>query len=698
MSFCRVSQPLLWEQMPEAILNPLQSAVATAFAGDGPLARDHPSYVFRQGQLQMAQAVADAVATGGRLVVEAGTGIGKTYAYLVPALLSGRQVVVCTATKTLQDQLYQRDVPQVLQRLGLHARVALLKGRSSYLCLERLRLAGPQLLPTDRHGHETLRKVEAWGVQTPDGDLSEAGVLPEQSPLWPLVTSTTDNCLGANCPRIGDCHLYAARRRAAQADLVIANHHLFFADRALREVADGGVLPTPGVWVFDEAHHLVDTAARFAAQVFGGASCREWGREGLRWALSQGADPVAATASAVALEMALNGVQACLPPPSPEGLEGARTLSWQGATPDGVALDTWQPAVGALAQAIDSWAGLLRSLDDGGPDARALLVRGQALGDRMQVFLAPEPGLPGAEGRGARWVECVRPFRWLCANLGVPDVWDNNEAVGQATPAPAWIFTSATLGAGDDFTWFTKALGLEGGTTLRVPSPFDHQRQAAWHVPADLPLPMDPAHPAALAQRVWPWVQRLRGRTLVLCTTHRAVQQMAAAFRTLRDPAWDPQVLSQDKGAKADLLARFRQATAGDGAVLVATASFWEGVDLPGDLLQMLVIDKLPFSPPDDPWVQARWRAEESAGRSPFRSMVLPAVAITLRQGVGRLIRSETDQGLLVVGDRRLVERSYGAYLRRALPAMPLLDTEAAVQGWLDGLVTTASTKDHPWF
>ena len=689
------------------MLNTLPDDVAWAFGADGPLARHHPNYTPREGQVRMALAVADAVQDRGCLVVEAGTGIGKTYAYLVPALLSGRKVVVCTATKTLQDQLFGRDLPQVAQRLGVAVQAALLKGRGSYLCRERMAQARNHLLDHDRHALEALRRVERWAAQTPDGDLTDAAVLVEGSPLWPLLTSTRDNCLGAGCPQFDTCHVYAARRKAASADVVVANHHLFFADRMVREVADTGLLPTPDLLVFDEAHHLADTAAQFMAEVFAASVCREWGRDCLRWWVAHAAGAHGATGLAVALEMALAQLQGCLPIP-PQGTNpGAEPrLAWSDMGPMGVDPDRWELALQTLADAMGACLDGLERASDGGATVRALGARGRVLQQRLAFFAVKAGGL--GEGGGAvehaRWVVCSRPFRLVRAPLVVSGVFaapgaDADGAVGAVAhpPGPALVFTSATLALGGDWSWFTDTLGLGAHRVLQIDSPFNHQRQCALHVPLDLPLPADPAHPRALAEKVWPWVQRLRGRTLVLATTTRAVQQLAEVFRGLQRSALDPVVLAQGAGSKADMLSRFRSAAQADGAVLVATASFWEGVDLPGDVLQLLVIDKLPFTPPDDPWVQARWQADTAAGRSPFKSSVLPAAAVALRQGVGRLIRSETDHGLVVIGDRRLVAKPYGAYLRRALPPMAVLADEVAVLAWVDSLVTTTSTRDLPW-
>lgn len=694
-----VSKTVLCEQMDEAPLTPLQAAVAQAFAPDGPLAQNNPGYTPRVGQLRMAQAVAEAVEARACLVVEAGTGIGKTFAYLVPALLSGRQVLVCTATKTLQDQLYTRDLPLVARWLGVGVRSALLKGRSSYLCLERLGQARHQVLDHDRYAQNTLRRVEEWAAHTPHGDLSDAGVLPEHSPLWPLVTSTRDNCLGNTCPRATDCHVYAARRRAVAADVVVANHHLFWADRQVREVADGGLLPIPDLVVFDEAHHLLDTAARWGAEVLSGAACREWGRDCLRWASQRGGAAADWTAQVVGLEMALTAWQSSLPAASEPA---APLLAWaSGLAPDGVDPEVWSKALGAVHQALTVLLSSLESASDDGPTARALRSRGGVLLQRLAGWVDGEAALaespPVQQAPQVRWVECSRPPRLVRAPLSLSGVFGGSSD-------PALVFTSATLGVGGDMSWFAQGLGLGEHACLHIHSPFDHAKQAALYIPTNLPLPEDPSHARQLAAGVWPWVQRLRGRTLVLATTTKAVQQLAQAFEALQRSALDPRVLAQGAGSKTELLERFRAAAVGDGAVLVATSSFWEGVDLQGDVLQLLVIDKLPFPPPDDPWVQARWQADEAAGLQPFRSSVLPSVAVALRQGVGRLIRSETDRGLVVIGDRRLAQKSYGAYLRRALPPMTVLPDTDAVHAWVDtlmptaGVVTTSSTTDLSWF
>lgn len=664
---------------------PLPDAVAQVFAAGGLLAQQEPGYRERPGQQAMAQAVAQAIAHHECLVVEAGTGIGKTYAYLVPALLSGQRVLISTATKALQDQLRTRDLPHLARLLGLPLRMAMLKGRSSYLCLHRLQRAPEAAAPEVVAGATVLAQVHRWAQHTRTGDLAELPALDEHSPLLPWITSDRDNCLGSDCAHWQRCHLQAARREAMAADVVVTNHHLFFADLAVRESGVAELLPSMQVLVFDEAHRLNDTGVQFLGWQ---TSTGQWLRlvREVRSALPHLRLGPQAQALASAVDAA---VQAVLRAGRAAG-PGRR--AWEDGAPEGDTRRAWAPALAAAEQALGALHGALAASSDGGPEPARLAERAAQAHARVQSLRGPTP-----LGQ-VRWVVTDSGVRWVESPLDVAatvraQVFGAPPADGAPSPAvqraQAWVFTSATLGDEPSLRWFVEPCGLQGARVLQVASPFDYARQAAWYVPEGLPLPSEPTHSAALARWLVPVAQALQGRTLVLTTTVRAMHAVAAGLRQAWGAAGPVGVLVQGEASKRALLARFR---GGPGQVLVATASFWEGVDLPGEVLQLVVIDKLPFPPPGDPMVEARSRAIVAAGGRPFTDHALPEAAVALKQGAGRLIRHEEDRGLLVIGDRRLLTQSYGPRLLAALPPMRGLRSAAEFQQALAALTRTSTT------
>ena len=649
----------------------------------------------------MAQAVADAIHARTRLVVEAGTGVGKTFAYLVPALLSGERVLVSTATKALQDQLHGRDLPLLLHALALPLRTALLKGRASYLCRHRLELAR-QGDGAHKDGAYTadLARVERWALATRTGDLAELPELDERSPVVARVTSTKDNCLGQDCPRFRECHVYQARRGAMSADVVVINHHLFFADLAVRESGVAGLLPSAGVLVFDEAHQLADTATEFFGMQLGtgqlldlaqdllatGLRCARGlaGWQGLRERLRQAARELRLVAGERGdSAMALSG-----------------RVRWAGAVPDGVDAGPWMAALQAVVDALRGTLAALDGVTALAPELAHLHERTVALLEPLLHFSAPGPA------DCVRWLDMAGQLRMSESPLDVapalralwrgppaePGAWDE-QGQAPAVQARAWIFTSATLGDDAGLRWFTEACGLEGARTLRVDSPFDYARQAAFYVPRQLPPATDPSHSEQLAHWAADAAQRLGGRTLVLTTSLRALQVMASVLQQRFAPGCGIEVLVQGQAPKRRIMERFRAPDDAAGHVLVGSASFWEGFDVPGDALQLLVIDKLPFPPPGDPLVQAHGQRLQQQGRSAFRDYALPAAAVALKQGAGRLIRSESDRGVLVVADQRLLCMGYGKRLLRALPAMRALESQAEFEAALDALTRTSTTE-----
>ena len=693
----------------KALLMDLPEAVAQAFAPDGVLSRTQARFQPRAGQTEMALAVSRTITDGGALVVEAGTGIGKTFAYLVPALLSGERVLLSTATKALQDQLFGRDLPALVQAMGLPLRMALLKGRGSYLCLHRMEQARQHPQAQDGAVQRSLAMVEQWAQATRSGDLAELPALDERSPVVALVTSSRDNCLGASCPRFRQCHVNLARREALAADVVVINHHLFFADVALRETGLAELLPTVRVVVFDEAHQLNPTGVLFLGTQLTTGQLLDYVRDllntGLQWARGfadwQG---LAARAERAARELRLCAGE----------MGSGSKLRWVGVAPEGVWAVPWQTALARLSQAWADTLAALAVVAETSPDFVRLHQRGSDLQARIDQFSGP------CAAGAVRWLDVGAQLRLVESPLDIADAMQSR-MLAPAAPAPAsapaalpetspemlsemaqraWIFTSATLGDDAQLRWFTQPCGLESAEILRVPSPFDYAAQAALYVPSHLPKPADPGHSVQLARWVGDAAERLGGRTLVLTTTLKALRTMGDVLQARFQGAGAGaiEVLVQGQWPKRQLMERFRAGTQGGqpGCILVASATFWEGVDVPGDALQLVVIDKLPFPPPGDPLVQARAQRLERAGRSAFKDYSLPEAAVALQQGAGRLIRSESDTGVLVVGDTRLISMGYGRRLLAALPPMRRLHTAQAFDEALARLLTTPSTTDRP--
>jgi ATP-dependent DNA helicase DinG len=642
-----------------------ESRVEGVFSEQGLIAQSDSHFKPRAGQTQMAISVAKSIEQGTVLVVEAGTGVGKTYAYLVPALLSGERIVISTATKALQDQLFGRDLPSIAKILNLPVRMALLKGRSSYLCLYRLELARGDTQLSDRSTHATLAKVEKWSQVTRNGDLAELTGLDERSPVIPLITSTRDNCIGAQCPKFKPCHVNLARKEAMAADVVVINHHLFFADLAVKDSGMAELLPTVSVVIFDEAHQLNETGVQFlGAQITTGQLldlARDTLAAGLQ--LARGLQDWSALASG--LERAARELRLS----AGKQWSGAK-LRWMALEPEGVDPEAWTTAVRVVCQACDHLRVALLTVTQMAPDFERLCNRAQELAQRAEKFLQTCPA------DAVRWVEVGQQLRLVESPLDIADSVKKKMLKNSAEDAPqahkSWIFTSATLGHEPQLRWFTVPCGLEQADVLRVASPFDYAQQASIYVPQYLPKPSDPMHSAEVASLVAQAVDVLAGRTLVLTTTLRALRAIGAALEQQFTDRLDIEVLIQGNLPKRELLARFREgASQGRSAcVLVASASFWEGIDIPGDELALVVIDKLPFPPPDDPLVEARSKRLEQGGKSSFIDYFVPEATVSLKQGAGRLIRRETDKGMLVVCDTRLTQMGYGRKILSALPPM----------------------------
>lgn len=665
---------------PQVEVDPLQVAVQAAFAPAGVLSRAAEHFRPRAGQTEMALAVAATIQHGGTLVVEAGTGVGKTFSYLVPALLSGQKVLLSTATKTLQDQLFGRDLPRLVEALGLPVRSALLKGRASYLCLHRLSLARQATGAADRVSARSLARLEEWSQRTRTGDLAEVTGLDERSPVIPLVTSTRDNCLGSQCPQFRACHVNLARREALAADVVVVNHHLFFADLAVRESGMAELLPTVRVAIFDEAHQLNETGVQFLGSQLGTAQVLDFARDLLVAGLQSARGLVDWQQLAASVERSARELRL-----SAGGRAGSGSrLRWTGRAPEQAAADAWVAALASVQAACSAASEGLAAVSELAPDFGRLQERAERLAERAARFGgACEPG-------SVRWVDVGQQLRLMESPLDIAHAVQTRmlHPHGDEPSSRAWIFTSATLGDDASLRWFTEPCGLQEAQVLRVSSPFDYAAQAALYVPHHLPKPNDPMHPVQVATLAADAARRLGGRTMVLTTTLRALRAIGEDLQSRFEGSGSIEILVQGQWPKRRLIERFREgSTEGrPGCVLVASASFWEGVDVPGEALQLVIIDKLPFPPPGDPLVEARALRLEGQGRSAFNDYFVPEAGVALKQGAGRLIRRESDRGVLVVCDTRLASMNYGRRLLSALPAMRRLQSQEAFSEMLAAL------------
>jgi ATP-dependent DNA helicase DinG len=606
----------------------LEDHAREAFVPHGALSRAAQQFRPRTGQTEMAAAVARTIEAGGALVVEAGTGVGKTFSYLVPALLSGERVLLSTATKTLQDQLFGRDLPRLVEALGLPVRTALLKGRASYLCLHRLDTARSDATLPDRTAVRALAKIEQWAQATRTGDLAELPGLDERSPVIPLVTSTRENCLGSQCPKFRACHVNSARREALAADVVVINHHLFFADLAVRESGMAELLPSVRVAIFDEAHQLNETGVQFLGRQLGTGQLLDFTRDLLAAGLQQARGLVDWQDLAGRLERATRDLRLVVGRAFP----GTR-LRWVGAAPESVPEGEWQEALASLESAGRQAMAGLDTVSELAPDFVRLYERAEALVQRAAAFAADvEPG-------SVRWVDVGNQLRLVESPLDIAEAV-RTKLLGADQPEKSrrsWIFTSATLGDDARLSWFTEPCGLGDAEVLKVESPFDYASQAAVYVPRVFARPNEPAHSAQVAALAAHAALRLRGGTMVLTTTLRALRAIGADLQARFEGSRELEVLVQGQWPKRRLIERFREGSANGqpGCVLVASASFWEGVDVPGDALELVMIDKLPFPPPGDPLVEARSLRLQSQGRSPFNDYFVPEAAVALKQGAG---------------------------------------------------------------
>lgn len=615
--------------------------VTDDFSADGQLAKKLPGFRPRAAQRQMAAAVEQAITDQGVLVVEAGTGTGKTYAYLAPVLRAGRKTILSTASRALQDQLFARDLPAVAQALGFSGQCALLKGRANYLCLERLDQQTATGAELSRDALRDLLEVRRWASQTVNGDIAHCSAVAEESEIWARVTSTNDNCLGSDCPQFQRCFVVKARRRAMEADLVVVNHHLFLADMVVKDSGFAELIPHGDVLVFDEAHQLPDIAGHYFGEQVTSRQLLDLARDiTLAYRtevrdlaqLQKGADRLSQATRDLRLMMGNAGYRGNLR----ELLAAAAVQQSLQRLSDALEL------CAELAAKAQGRSALLDAVAERLTDLRARLQRVTAIADTSASY----------------WYECST-YHFVLA-LTPLSVAERFRAVTQARPA-SWIFTSATLSVNDDLSHFTAAMGLERARTLLLASPFDYPRQALLYVPRGLPQPGQRDTARRLIALLKPVLEANQGRSFLLCTSYQMMRELAEGLRQqLTLP-----VLMQGEAGKGALLKQF---VAAGNAVLVATASFWEGVDVRGDVLSCVVIDKLPFTAPDDPLLKAKMEACRLRGGDPFAEIQLPDAVITLKQGAGRLIRDSQDRGVLIICDSRLVMRNYGAIFLRSLP------------------------------
>ena len=627
-----------------------------------------PGFRPRPAQQRLAVAVADAFERRDILLAEAGTGTGKTFAYLVPALLSGMKTIVSTGTRALQDQLYLRDLPRVRDALGTGLKSALLKGRANYLCRYRMEQTKGDPRFSSRDQIAQFQRVVAWSGRTQSGDMAELDAVPEDSPLLPQVTSTADNCLGTDCPFWGDCFVVQARQRAQAADLVVVNHHLLLADLALKQEGFGEILPGAQAFVVDEAHQLPELAAQFFGEGLGARPLVELARDAIGGCKDVPGALASVQEPARELESAARDLRSSM-----DNLP-IRGTRWRALDEAGI-----EASFLGLAHALDHMQQALAPLREAEPALDACFLRAQDQLGRLRRWLGQETEMVSGTISGddanadtdadeivpdtisdVRWYELTpRGFRLQRTPLDVSAPLRRHREESRA----AWVFTSATLAVGGGFSHIAERLGITDCAELIEPSPFDWDRQALCYLPPRLPEPASRDYGLALADALTPVLEASGGRAFLLFASHRALREAADL---LRDGPWP--LFVQGSEPRHVLLQRFRES--GNG-VLLGTASFREGVDVAGDALSVVVIDKLPFAAPDDPVFEARLDAIRRAGGNPFRDEQLPQAVIALKQGAGRLIRTESDRGVLVLCDPRLTQKSYGRVFLDSLPPLP---------------------------
>jgi ATP-dependent DNA helicase DinG len=660
------------------------------FSEQSPLAAEVASFRPREQQREMALAVAEAIRGNEILVVEAGTGTGKTFAYLVPALLAGGKVIISTGTKNLQDQLFQKDLPMVRDALKAPVSVALLKGRANYVCHYHLERALSDGRFATREDVKYLAKIKQYAKVSDSGDKGGLADVPENAPIWMHVTSTRDNCLGQECPNHKECFVLKARSEAMKADIVVVNHHLFFADVMLRDEGVAELLPACNTVIFDEAHQLPETASLFFGETLSTTLLLDLARD----------THIEAAASAKDF--------APLPKACDELDKAARDLRLvfkkEGRLPAIATQDfkEFTPALKMLSEKLAQLNSLLEKQAERSEGLENCWQRTQALSQQLEHWQGAPPPQPSPGGRGsnsspppekgddsdplsrggrAREGESDDKVRWLevfhhslqlnTTPLSIAEIFEK-QITGSAR---AWIFTSATLAVKQDFSHYQSEMGLLKAQTACWDSPFNYAEQALLYVPTGLPEPNSEGYTEAVVQAALPLIEASKGRAFFLFTSLRAMQRAHEILQAEFDRrGWDYPLLLQGEGSRSELLTRFRSL---GNAVLLGSQSFWEGVDVRGEALSLVIIDKLPFAPPDDPVLAARIAQLNKQGRNAFMEYQLPRAIITLKQGAGRLIRDETDRGVLMICDPRLISKPYGKRIWQSLPPMKRTRLEA---------------------
>lgn len=613
---------------------------------DGPFARSIHGFASRHVQQRMSEAVQAALHTHSSLVVEAGTGVGKTFAYLVPALLSGRKVIISTGTRHLQDQLFHRDLPVVQKNLGLSISTALLKGRGNYLCLYRLYKAEGEVGEKTQAGQ--LQVIKQWLRTTRDGDIAGLAEVPESAPVWAKATSTADNCLGSECPDFNNCYLVKARRRAQEADIVVVNHHLFFADMALKDEGFGEVLPSADAFILDEAHQLPDTATQFFGQSVSSRQLEDLAEDCLTAQLREAPDMPALRDAIQPLQTAIKRFRLAF------GNNNEQRLAWQVCAGQVSVRD----GLDYLGKMLENLGTALSAVAERGEVLEQCAKRCALLQSRLALF--GREGVVGSEL--ILWVETRRlGFSLHATPAEVGELFQQYMQTYQA----AWVFTSATLTVAGRFEHFLERMGIANAETITLESPFDYARNALLYLPPAMPDPNDPAFSDRLIEASLPVLAASGGRAFMLFTSYRALDHAASALAQKVDYP----LFVQGEMPRSQLLDRFR--LSGDG-ILLGTSSFWEGVDIRGEALSCVIIDKLPFAAPNDPVLQARLALIRERGGNPFGDHQIPQAVITLKQGIGRLIRDVHDRGVLMIADPRLLNRGYGKIFLNSLPDMPV--------------------------
>ncbi|WP_150046862.1 ATP-dependent DNA helicase [Methylomonas rhizoryzae] len=620
------------------------SELTEIFGAEGELAKVINGYSPRRAQIEMAQAVYDAISKREHLIAEAGTGTGKTFAYLIPAILSRKKVIVSTGTKNLQDQLFNKDLPLIRKALsGVPFKARLLKGRANYLCTYRLELALNSAFGYEQAEAHALSQIKIWSQRTQTGDISEIADVHDGDRVWFNATSTTDNCLGQNCPDYTDCFVLKARKEAQESDVVVVNHHLLCADWSIRQTGFGELLPDAEVVIIDEAHQLADTASGFLGETVSGKQLVDLADDTLAEYFSHAKDMPDLRSACDNLQLEVKNLRLAF------GLE-LRRGDWQDIDSDPKLID----ALGTLQKQLACLTDQLERASVRSKGLEACFERAETLDAQLETLIND------TAGQWIKWYETFgKSFTLSRTPLDIAKEFRSFMARHRAS----WIFTSATLSVANNFNHFSRNLGLSKTTSHSWESPFDYPNQALFYHPRGLPQPNDPQFTDKIVDFVLPVLEASRGRAFFLFTSHKALQRAAQRLEgKLSHP-----ILIQGSRSKSALLDQFKSL---GNAVLLATASFWEGVDVRGDALSCVIIDKLPFASPGDPVLKARMQALEKQGRNPFFEYQLPNAVIMLRQGVGRLIRDINDRGVLMVCDPRLLKRAYGQMFLDSVPAM----------------------------